>query len=387
MNLKDLDQQYTAATYARFPVTLVSGKGSILTDDQGKDYIDLGSGIAVNTFGASDDAWAAAIAEQLGKLQHTSNLFYTEPYIRLAEQLCLRSGMKKVFFSNSGAEANECAIKVAREYAETTKGPGHHTIVTLKDSFHGRTLTTLAATGQEVFHHQFQPLTPGFVHAEANNVADLEAKVAENNCAAIFVELIQGEGGVNPLTGEFIAVITRIAKENDLLIMVDEIQTGNGRTGKLFAYQNFDLMPDVVTTAKGLAGGLPIGVTMMGERTKDVLRPGMNGSTFGGNLICCAAALNVLSRIDEPLLAEVREKGSWIRAQLENAPGVKNVTGMGLMIGVEPERPVGEVIAACRDNGVLVLSAKSKVRLLPPLNIPWDLLEKAVAGLKEALKG
>ncbi len=383
MDIKALDQQYIAPTYARFPLVLTAGKGSRVMDEAGKEYIDLGTGIAVNGFGVSDDSWVAAVTEQLGKLQHTSNLYYSEPCARLAEQLCLRTGMKKVFFSNSGAEANECAIKAARKYGETKKGAEYTTIITLRDSFHGRTITTLAATGQDVFHKDFLPLTDGFVHAEANNAEDVRRLAKENKCCAIMFEVVQGEGGVRPLTKEFLQEVDAIAKEQELLLIADEVQTGNGRTGKLYGYMNFDITPDIVSTAKGLGGGLPIGATLLGERVENILGAGMHGSTFGGNPVCCAGALNILSRIDDTLLQGVCERSRYIFEELGGAKGIVGVSGMGLMIGVECERPASEVIDACRERGVLVIKAKQKVRLLPALNIDMEDLKTAIAVLKE----
>lgn len=386
MEIKALDGTYVASTYARFPICLVAGKGSRVVDDEGKEYIDLGTGIAVNGFGVADEEWRAAVIDQLGKIQHTSNLYYSEPCARLAAELCRRTGMKKVFFSNSGAEANECAIKVARKYGENTKGEGHTTIITLKDSFHGRTLTTLAATGQDVFHKDFLPLTDGFVYAEANNLADVERLAKEHPVCAVMFEVVQGEGGVRPLTKEFLVGLERFARENDLLLIADEVQTGNGRTGELYGYMNFGITPDIVSTAKGLGGGLPIGATMMGERVSDVLSAGMHGSTFGGNPVCSAGALNILSRIDDDLLAGVRERSRYIFDELTGAEGILGVAGLGLMIGVECEKPAGEVIDACRERGVLVIKAKNKVRLLPALNIEMDDLKQAIAVLKEVCK-
>ncbi len=383
MDIKQLDAQYVASTYARFPLCLTKGSGSRVVDENGKEYIDLGTGIAVNGFGVSDGEWVSAVIEQLNKIQHTSNLYYSEPCARLAEQLCLRTGMKKVFFSNSGAEANECAIKVARKYGEMTKGEGYTTIITLKDSFHGRTLTTLAATGQDVFHKDFLPLTEGFVHAEANDAEDVRRLAESTPCCAIMFEVVQGEGGVRPLTTDFLKEIEAIAKEKDLLLIADEVQTGNGRTGKLYGYMNFGITPDVVSTAKGLGGGLPIGATLLGEKVKDVLGAGMHGSTFGGNPVCCAGALNILNRIDENVLAGVRERSQYIFDELTGAVGIKSVSGLGLMIGVECEKDAAEVIAACREKGVLVIKAKHKVRLLPALNIDMNDLKKAISVLKE----
>ena len=387
MTIREIDKEYVANTYARFPLCLVRGKGSLVYDEDGKEYIDLGTGIAVNTFGYSDDEWVSAVTEQLGALQHTSNLYYSKPCAMLAKTLCERTGMSKVFFSNSGAEANECAIKVARKYGENTKGADYTTIITLKDSFHGRTVTTLAATGQDVFHKDFLPLTDGFVYAKANDIEDVKRLAAENKCCAVMFEVVQGEGGVLPLSAEFLKGLSELANEQDLLLIADEVQCGNGRSGELYAYMNFDITPDIVSTAKGLAGGLPLGATLLGDKVKDVLGAGMHGSTFGGNPICSAAALNVLSRIDDKLLSEVRAKSKYIFDQLSGSKGVISVSGLGLMIGVETERPVAEVIAECQDRGVLVIKAKQKVRLLPALNIEQEQLEKAIKIIKEACAG
>jgi len=384
MNIKEKDSAYIANTYARFPINLVRGEGCLVWDDEGKEYIDLNSGIAVNSFGIADKEWIAAVTAQLGKLQHTSNLYYSDPCANLAEMLCCRTGMKKVFFSNSGAEANECAIKVARKYAADKKGNDYSTIITLKNSFHGRTITTLAATGQDSFHTDFLPLTEGFVYAEANNCESLIECVKNNKIAAIMFEVVQGEGGVLPLTKEFVDCIVKLAKENDILIVCDEVQTGNGRTGKLYGYMNYGITPDVVSTAKGLGGGLPIGATLLGEKVQNTLTPGSHGSTFGGNPISCAGACSVISRMDEAFLASVKEKSEYIFNELTGAPGVISVSGMGLMIGIETTRPAGDVIADCIANGVLPIKAKNKVRLLPVLNIPMDQLKKAITVLKEA---
>lgn len=383
-SVKEADKQYIAGTYARFPVVITGGKGSLVTDEDGKEYIDLGTGIAVNTFGVADDEWIKAVTAQLSKVQHTSNLYYTEPAARLAETLCSRTGFKKVFFSNSGAEANECAIKAARKYAAEKKGAEYSTIITLKNSFHGRTVTTLAATGQDVFHTDFLPLTEGFDYAQANNIKDLEEKLLKNKTAAVMFECVQGEGGVVPLEKEFVKGIAGLAEKYDVLMIADEVQTGNGRTGELYAYMNYGIMPDIVSTAKGLGGGLPIGATMLGEKVKDVFTPGSHGSTFGGNPAVCAGALNILERIDGSLLAEVRKKSEYIIRELSGAKGIKSVSGMGLMLGVETEKDVSSVIDTCRENGVLVIKAKNKIRLLPALNIPMPLLEKAVAVIKKA---
>lgn len=382
--VKEKDSKYIANTYARFPIVIESGKGSVLTDENGKEYIDLATGIAVNTFGAADSEWVNAVTKQLNKIQHTSNLYYTAPDADLAEVLCKRTGFKKVFFSNSGAEANECAIKAARKYAKENKGADYYTVVTLKNSFHGRTVTTLAATGQDVFHKDFLPLTGGFCYVEANNTEDLENAVKTHKIAAIMLECVQGEGGVMPLCKEFVKAAAEIAKKEDILLIIDEVQTGNGRTGKLYSYMNYGIMPDIITTAKGLGGGLPIGATMLGEKVQNIFTPGTHGSTFGGNPAACAGALSIINRIDEELLNGVNKKSEYIFSALKGANGIKSVSGMGLMIGIETEKDAGDIINECIKNGVLVIKAKSKVRLLPALNIPDDLLEKAIEILKKA---
>ncbi len=383
MDIQKLDQTYVANTYARFPVTIVKGKGSLVWDDAGKEYIDLSTGIAVDIFGVADEQWMAAVTAQLGTLQHISNLFYTGPCAQLAQMLCEKTGMKKVFFGNSGAEANECAIKAARKYAEDKKGKEYCTIITLKNSFHGRTITTLAATGQDVFHHDFTPLTEGFVYAEPNELADLERLLAENKCAAVMMEVVQGEGGVMPLDEDYVKGAAKLCAEQDVLLICDEVQVGNGRSGMLYGYMNYGVQPDIVSTAKGLAGGLPLGATMLGEKVKDVLDAGSHGSTFGGNPVCCAGAINVLSRLDDAMLAGVRERAAYIRQELEGAKGVVSVSGLGLMLGIKTEKAAAEVIAACREKGVIVIKAKNKIRLLPALNIPMEQLKKAVAVIKE----
>ena len=385
MNVIELDKQYIAGTYARFPLQLVSGKGSLVFDEAGKQYIDLGTGIAVNGFGIGDTQWKNAVIAQLDKIQHTSNLYYSEPCALLAKELCIRTGLKKVFFSNSGAEANECAIKAARKYGELRKGKEYYTIVTLKNSFHGRTITTLSATGQDVFHEHFTPMTEGFVFAQANDIEDMRRLVKENKCCGVMLELVQGEGGVMALEKDYVQSVAELAKQEDLLLMIDEVQTGNGRTGALYAFMDYGVTPDVVTTAKGLGGGLPIGATMLGEKAEKLFTAGLNGSTFGGNPVACAGALSILRRIDEELLTQVREKSAYIFAELENAKGVKSVSGKGLMIGVDCEKDAGEVIAKCMEKGVLVIKAKQKVRLLPALNIPWEELKAAIKILKEVI--
>ena len=386
MTTFELDQQYVAHTYKRFPVEIVSGKGSLVKDVNGREYIDMGSGIAVTSFGVADDVWIAAVEKQIHSVQHMSNLYYTAPCANLAKVLCERTGMAKVFFSNSGAEANECAIKVARKWAAEHKGPACSTIVTLQNSFHGRTLTTLAATGQDHFHELFQPLTPGFASFPVGDMDALKALCAGGTVAAVLIECVQGEGGVVPLDPSFVKELSAYLKEQDILLMVDEVQTGNGRTGSLYAYMQFGLQPDVVSTAKGLAGGLPMGATLMSEKVKDVFSYGDHGSTFGGNPVAAAAALSVVERLTDEFLADVTRKSELIRSLLEGAPGIESVSGMGLMLGLKTVKPAGEVLAACRENGVLCLTAKDKVRLLPALNIPDELLVRAAEVIKEACK-
>ncbi|MBQ2043026.1 MAG: acetylornithine/succinylornithine family transaminase [Firmicutes bacterium] len=383
MNTKELDAKYIAHTYGRFPLEIVSGKGSLVYDETGKEYIDLGTGIAVNTFGVSDDEWVAAVTAQLGKLQHMSNLYYTQPCAKLAQILCEKSGMKKIFFGNSGAEANEGIIKAARKYAAEKKGPEWYTIITLKNSFHGRTLTTLAATGQDKFHQLFNPLTPGFESAEANDLEGIKKLALEKKAAGILIECVQGEGGVIALDADFVKGIEAFCHEQDIAFMVDEVQTGNGRSGQFYAYQTFGVLPDAVSTAKGLGGGLPIGAVMLGEKLQDVLGPGDHGSTFGGNPAVCAGAVNILERIDEDLLASVRKKSDYIFSELKGAKGVESVSGLGLMIGIKTVKPAAEVVKTCMGKGVLCITAKDKVRLLPALNIPEELLAKAIGIIKE----
>lgn len=378
------DKKYIAGTYNRFPIQIVQGKGSICTDADGKEYIDLGTGIAVNTFGFSDAEWVDAVTKQLNTFQHTSNLYYSSPCITLAKMLCERTGCSKVFFSNSGAEANECAIKAARKYAADVKGIKEPVILTLQNSFHGRTVTTLAATGQDVFHKDFLPLTKGFEYTPANDIEALYESVDKYNPSAIMFEIVQGEGGVNPLNADFVDTMVKIAKEKDILLVVDEVQTGNGRSGKLYSYMNYGFSPDIVSTAKGLAGGLPIGATMLFDKLKDTFTPSSHGSTFGGNPVSCAGAVNIIGRINDEVLNGVKERSELIISTLSGAKGIKSVTGMGLMLGIETEKPAVDIAKVCMENGVLVLTAKTKVRLLPALNIPVDTLKKALEVIKNA---
>ena len=384
MNTFELDEAYVAHTYRRFPVEIVSGKGSLVQDAAGKEYIDMGSGIAVTSFGIADDVWIAAVESQIRSVQHMSNLYYTAPCAKLAEALCSRTGMSRVFFGNSGAEANECAIKAARKWAAENKGPDCNIIVTLENSFHGRTLTTLAATGQAHYHELFQPLTPGFAHIPAGDLNALRSLCAGGKVAAVLIECVQGEGGVVPLDPAFASGLETFLREQNILLMIDEVQTGNGRTGKLYAYMNYGLHPDVVTTAKGLAGGLPLGACLLGKKVKDVFSYGDHGSTFGGNPVACTAALSVFSRLTDSFLAEVEAKSALLRSLLEGAPGIRSVSGLGLMLGLQTEKPAAEVVKICMENGVLCLTAKDKVRLLPALNIPDDLLRKAADVIRKA---
>ncbi len=384
MSIKELDNKYVANTYARFPIELVKGEGSKLYDDSGKEYIDMGTGIGVSIFGVGDKEWVNAVTEQLSTLQHTSNLYYTSPCVRLAQALCDRTGAKKVFFSNSGAEANECAIKAARKYAAEKKGAEYFNIITLNNSFHGRTVTTLAATGQESFHKDFLPLTDGFLYGDAGDLDGIEQLINNNKVAAVMIETIQGEGGVVPLSTDFVKGLEKLCKEKDVLLVVDEVQTGNGRTGALYGYMKFGIEPDIVSTAKGLGGGLPIGATMLFEKTADVYTPGSHGSTFGGNPVAAAGALNIIERLDDAFLAEVEKKHDYIVDALSVCDGVKSVTGLGLMLGIETVKDVNEVLKYCQENGVLPIKAKNKLRLLPPLNISFEDLEKAIEVIKNA---
>ncbi len=385
MNSKAKDNNYIAHTYGRFDVEIVSGSGSLVYDENGKEYIDLGTGIAVNTFGICDPVWKLAVEAQLGKFQHTSNLYYSSPCADLAELLCERTGAKKVFFGNSGAEANECAIKVARKWAQDTHGAGDYSIITLKNSFHGRTIATLKATGQDVFHTDFGPFPDGFLYADANDINSVKKLLDTNKCAAVMVELVQGEGGVLPLDKEFVHALADLAAERNILLMIDEVQTGNGRTGSLYAYMQYGITPDVVTTAKGLGGGLPIGAALLFDKVENTLSAGSHGSTFGGNPIACAGAVSIIERIDDECLEGVKKRSDYIFTELQGAKGVISISGLGLMIGVETERDVSEVIAECMKRGVLPIKAKNKLRLLPALNIPMDTLKKAIEIIKSVL--
>lgn len=383
MTIKEKDKLYVANTYGRFDIEIIGGKGSLVYDEQGKEYIDLGTGIAVNTFGVCDDEWTNAVYEQLGKFQHTSNLYYSSPSVLLAEMLCKKTGASKVFFGNSGAEANECAIKTARKWAKDTKGEADYSIITLKNSFHGRTVTTLKATGQEVFHKDFGPFPQGFLYAEANNANSVELLLKNNKCCAIMMELVQGEGGVLALDKGFVDDVVKLCEKYEVLLIVDEVQTGNGRCGELYAYMAYGINPDIVSTAKGLGGGLPIGATLLFDKVADTLTAGTHGSTFGANPITCAGAYNIISRINSDVLNGVKERSRYIFSELKKSKGIKSVSGLGLMIGIETAADVNEVLAECIKRGVLPIKAKTKLRLLPALNIPMPLLEKAIKTIIE----
>ena len=386
MTTIEKDKQYIANTYGRVPVTLASGHGAIAVDENGKEYIDMGTGIGVNAFGYCDKEWVEAVTEQLNTLQHTSNLFYTQPGVELAELLCKKSGMKKCFFGNSGAEANECAIKAARKYSlDKYNNPDRNVIISLTQSFHGRTLATLKATGQDVFHTTFGPFPEGFVYAEANNFDSFMSTYNENVCAVI-MEMVQGEGGVIPLNKNFVKKVFEFCQEHDIIVIIDEVQTGNGRTGSMYAYQQFDIQPDVVSTAKGIAGGLPMGVCLFGEKTKDTMTPSSHGSTFGMNPVACAGALSIVKRLDNEFLTSVTAKGEYIRTRLAECKNVKSVTGMGLMLGIETTKEAKDIVMKCIEKGVLPLTAKNKVRLLPPLNISNEELEKAMNIITEVIE-
>ncbi len=384
----ELDSKYISNTYKRFPVTLVRGKGAEVFDAEGKSYIDFGSGIGVNSLGYCNEKWADAVVEQVRTLQHTSNLYTTLPDVKLAEKLCRAAGFKKVFFGNSGAEANEGAIKIARKYGVSVKGEKCTNIITFRNSFHGRTIAALEATGQDVFHRNFFPFTNGFRYVE---LGDREALIAavDNTVCGVMLELVQGEGGVIAADKEFVKFVEMICKENNILFIIDEVQTGIGRTGTLLASEQFSVKPNITTLAKGLGGGLPIGAVLMDEVTENVLGFGDHGSTFGGNPVSCAGGIAVLEELlDEGKLAEVGEKASYFREKLLEIPGVKSVSGLGLMIGIELDEGLtaSETAAKCVENGLLVLTAKTKIRLLPPLTITKDEIDRGLEILSAALK-
>lgn len=381
--IKNLDNAYLTENYARFPVAFTNGKGATLTDAEGKRYIDFGSGISVNIFGVNDEEWKNAVKEQLDRIAHVSNYYYSEPQVRLAELLCVRTGARRVFFANSGAEANECAFKTARKYSYEKYGAGRYNIVSLKGSFHGRTLFTLTATGQDEFHRYFHPFAEGVSYAEPD-MADIRRAADETTCAVV-VECVQGEGGVNALDPAFVKALESFCRERDVLLICDEVQCGNGRTGSLYAYEQYGVTPDLVTTAKGLGGGLPIGACLMFGKTEHTLKPGDHGSTFGGNPVACAGAYHILSRLTDEFLLEVRGKSEYLRAKLKATDGVGQVTGLGLMIGLTTQKPAKQVAAECLQKGLLVLTAHERVRLLPPLNITKTEMDEGLAILREVL--
>ena len=381
------DKENILNTYKRFNVVLTKGNGSILVDEDGKEYIDFSSGIGTNIYGVCDKEWIDAVCQQAKKIQHTSNLYYSEPQVKLAKLLCEKTGMKKVFFSNSGAESNECAIKAARKYSYDKYGEGRYEIITLVNSFHGRTIATLSATGQDVFHQYFFPFVEGFKHAFANDIQALDNLINEKTCA-IMIETVQGEGGVNPLDAAFIKHIEKICKEKDLVFIVDEVQTGNGRCGYLYSYMEYGVHPDIVTTAKGIAGGLPFGAILFGEKTEKVLGYGQHATTFGGNPICAAAAYSVIKRIDDKLLNHVKEMRALVERKLSGNPLVKSISGKGLMIGIEIDESLkaADVVSKGIENGVIMLTAKNKIRLLPPLNIKEADLSKGIDLLIKSME-
>ena len=380
--LQQLENTYMAETFSRFPVAIERGEGATLFDTEGKRYVDFGSGIAVNIFGANDEKWKAAVIDQLSRIQHVSNYYYSEPQLDLAELLCFRTGAKRVFFANSGAEANECALKAARKYSFDKYGEGRKKIISLNGSFHGRTLFTLTATGQQAFHRFFGPFVPEVVSVDANMQA--VEKESENACAVI-IECVQGESGVEALDKGFVRALRTFCDEHDILLICDEVQSGNGRTGKFCAYEHYGITPDIMTTAKGLGGGLPIGACLFFEKCEHTLQPGDHGSTFGGNPVCCAGAVSIVSRLTEDFLLEVKGKAEYLRAKLKGFDGVKRVTGLGLMIGLEVEKPAKEIAQNCLKRGLLVLTAHEKVRIVPPLNITKTEMDEGLTILREVL--
>lgn len=379
--------KYVMHSYGRYDLVLDKGKDVTADDENGKEYIDFGSGIGTNSLGFCNDEWVEAICSQAKSIQHTSNYYYTKVQADFAKTLCETAGYSNVFFGNSGAEANECAIKIARKYSFDKYGNGRHNIITLVNSFHGRTLCTLSATGQEVFHNYFFPFVDGFIYVEANNIADLREKLDDTVCAVMF-EYVQGEGGVMALEQDFVDEIFKLCAEKDVITIADEVQTGVGRTGKFLAGEHFGKKADLITLAKGLAGGVPIGACLAGEKCAQVLTPGTHGSTFGGNPISCAGGLAVLNKLNSPgFLGEVAAKGDYIRKKLADIPEVKSVSGIGLMIGIELKtKNAPDILKAALEKGLLLLTAKTKVRLLPPLTISYEDIDKGLAILEELLK-
>lgn len=386
MNTKEKDLKYIMHTYGRYDVALAKGKGAVAYDEDGKRYIDVASGIGVNSLGFCDDGWVKAVTEQASTIQHMSNYFYCEQASNLAERLCTLTGLSKVCFGNSGAEANECAIKIARKYSFDKYGEGRNEIITLKNSFHGRTVTTLAATGQDVFHNYFFPFTEGFKYVDAEDMDALKNAVTDKTCAVMF-ELIQGEGGVNILDKAYVQELVSYCQSRDVLVIIDEVQTGVGRTGKLFAHQNYEVLPDLMTVAKGIGGGLPIGLCMCGEKLKDVMSPSTHGTTFGANPVVCAGANYVLDRVTtDGFLDEVEQKGAYLEEKLLSLDSVKSVRRMGLMVGIEIEGNAHNIAVKCVENGLIIITAKDLLRMLPPLVITKDEIDEAVQILDKTLK-
>ena len=387
MDIINEDKKNICNTYNRFEVVLTKGSGSILVDENGKEYIDFSSGIGTNIFGIDDKVWVDAVTSQANTIQHASNLYYTKPQVALAKLLCEKTGMKKVFFSNSGAESNECVIKTARKYSFDKYGEDRYEIITLVNSFHGRTIATLSATGQDVFHQYFMPFVDGFKYVHANDIEELDKTISNKTCA-IMIETIQGEGGVNALDEEFIKHIDKVCKEKDLVFIVDEVQTGNGRTGYFYSYMEYGVTPDVVTTAKGIGGGLPLGAVLFSDKVKDTLGFGQHGTTFGGNPICTAGAYTIVERIDDKLLEHVRECNKIIKEKLLNHKNIVSISGKGLMVGIEIKEGLksSDIVKEGIEKGVIMLTAKNKVRLLPALNIPFDVLEKGLDILLSILE-
>lgn len=384
--IKDRDKQYILGTYARNDLCITKGCGAICYSPEGEKYIDFSSGIGVNSLGYCDEGWVSAVTQQLNKLQHTSNLFYTEPCGELAEMLIERTGFDKVFFCNSGAEANEGAIKAARKYSFTKYGKGRYEIITLQDSFHGRTIATITATGQDGYHKYFDPFVDGFSYAKPNNLEDLKGKITDDTCA-VMIELVQGEGGVNRLEQEYVKALYDLCKEKDILLIIDEVQTGIGRTGKLFAYEHYNIKPDIVTMAKGLGAGLPIGGILFNSSCSHVLEPGDHGTTFGGNPAVCAGGIEVLKRMTGEFLDQVALKGSYMKTKIEKMEGVSLVTGLGMMIGISlKDKEAKEVVKAALNLGLITLTAKERIRLLPPLNITYEEIDEGLARLEAAIK-
>lgn len=386
MDIFQQDKNCIINTYKRFDLAIVKGEGCFAYDNNGKQYIDLTSGIGVNSLGFCNDEWSEAVCNQAKTLNHTSNLYYTLPQVTAAQKLLDNTAYSKVFFCNSGAEANECAIKIARKYSFDKYGQGRSTIITLKDSFHGRTMTTLTATGQDVFHNFFFPFADGFKYCPANDSKALADMLTNDVCAVMF-EFVQGEGGVKSLDEQFIKDIFTLCKDKDILVIADEVQSGIGRTGRLLTSQVFDVVPDITTLAKGLGGGLPVGAVLVNEKTQSVMGYSHHGTTFGGNPIVCAGVNVVLDKVaNDDFLADVRAKGDFIKNSLKDCKKVDEVTGLGMMVGIKvKDITAGEVVAKCMQQGVLALTAKDRVRLLPPLNIDKDLLAKAIEILKQIL--